>query len=412
VQPWPARSFARCRIPTATTAPRPRLRTPGLRYGSLPRPDDCRALFDIAILGGGPAGTAAALTLKQVDPGLRVLLVEATDYRAPRIGETMAPGGQALLQALGCWQRFRAEGFLEAHGTAASWGGPGIHRNEFLLSARGSGWRLNRARFDAMLAECASQARVELHRRTRFAMATREAQTWHLRLATEVAPASIEARFVIDATGRAARFATSQNAQRCREDRLIAISAVYSRAGGYPATEDALLVEADRDGWWYSTVLPDTKLLVAWISDADLVHAAHLRDNDVWDAHLRGSGPTAARISDGVAGLPPKVWPAGSQHLVPVQGDAWVAAGDAVCAWDPLSSAGVLKALRSGRLAAFVALDALRGRPDSVRKYARILQREHTAYLEARTWFYGLEKRWPDAPFWRRRAPHTIGDGP
>lgn len=93
-----------------------------------------------------------------------------------------------------------------------------------------------------------------------------------------------------------------------------------------------------------------------------------------------------------------------NQHLATLQGDAWVAAGDAACAWDPLSSAGILKALRTGRLAAFVALDAMQGRLDTTQRYTRILRREHAAYLEERARFYSLEGRWRDAPFWRRHA--------
>jgi flavin-dependent dehydrogenase len=361
-------------------------------------------VFDVAILGGGPAGAAAALSLKQVDARLRVLLVEATAYDAPRIGETLAPGGQALLEGLGCWQRFRAAGFLESHATAASWGSHQIHRNDFLLSARGSGWHLDRTRFDAMLAICAADVGVHVQRLTRFVAAERDARTWCLRMQTDEGPTYINAQFVTDATGRTARFATSQGVQRHREDRLIGASVVYRCAPDYSGGERETMVEADPNGWWYSAALPDSRLLVAWMSDADLIHAARLGDADAWRAHLGRSGPTRTRVRSGAMEGPPQLWAATTQHLMTPQGDAWVAAGDAACAWDPLSSAGILKALRTGRLAAFVALDAMQGRPDTTQRYARILRREHAAYLEERTRFYGLERRWRDAPFWRRRV--------
>lgn len=361
-------------------------------------------MFDVAILGGGPAGAAAALSLMQVDAGLRVLLVEATAYDAPRIGETLPPGGQALLEGLGCWQRFQAEAFLESHATAASWGSDQIHRNEFLLSARGSGWHLDRTRFDAMLANGAADAGVHVQRRTRFVAAECDARTWRLRLQTPQTSVHVDTRFVVDTTGRSARFAAAQGARQHREDRLVGMSVLYSYNRTSPATEHETMVEAARDGWWYSAVLPDSRLLVAWMSDADLIHAARLQDADAWRAHLGRSGPTRTRVRSGTMEGPPQLWAAATQHLVTPQGDAWVAAGDAACAWDPLSSAGILKALRTGRLAAFVALDAMQGRPDTTQRYARILGREHAAYLEERTRFYSLERRWHDAPFWRRRV--------
>jgi 2-polyprenyl-6-methoxyphenol hydroxylase-like FAD-dependent oxidoreductase len=189
---------------------------------------------------------------------------------------------------------------------------------------------------------------------------------------------------------------------------LVGVSVVYRYDQDYSETERVTLVEASRDGWWYSAALPDASLLVAWMSDADLIHAARLRDADAWRAHLGRSGPTRIRMQSGTMQGAPQFWPAGTQHLVTPQGNDWVAAGDAACAWDPLSSAGILKALRTGRLAAFVALEAMQGRPDTTQRYTRIIRREHAAYLQARTHYYSLEDRWRDAPFWRRRAVPTM----
>lgn len=150
-------------------------------------------------------------------------------------------------------------------------------------------------------------------------------------------------------------------------------------------------------------MLPDERLLVAWMSDTDLIRAARVRDPEVWRTRLGMSGPTRERVAGGTPDGPLRIWGAASQQLTLVQDETWVAAGDAACSWDPLSSAGILKALRTGRLAAFVALDTLDGRPDTARRYASILQREHAAYRETRAWFYRQEARWRDAPFWARR---------
>jgi flavin-dependent dehydrogenase len=361
-------------------------------------------VFDVAVLGGGPAGAAAALSLKQAEPALRVLLAEATGYDELRVGETLAPGGRAILETLGCGQRFRREGFLESHGTAARWGGPAIHENEFLLSARGSAWQLDRPRFDAMLAECARDAGVEV-RRARFLDASRDAGTWRLRLRTNQGTGGVEAGFVIDATGRGARFATSQGARRLTEDRLTGVSVIYRWPGPTAPRDGATLVEASETGWWYSAPLPDARLVVAWMSDSDLIRAARVREPARWARHLATSGPTAERARAGEPQAAPRVWAACTQRLSAARGDAWVAAGDAACAWDPLSSAGILKALRTGRLAAFVALDHALGKPDRADRYAALVEREHAEYRTAHAWYHGQEARWRDAPFWARRRP-------
>lgn len=182
------------------------------------------------------------LSLMQVEPRLRVLLAEASAYREPRIGETLAPGGRAVLAGLGCWTQFRTEGFRESHGTAAAWGSADIHENEFLLSARGSAWHLDRARFDAMLAGCALDAGVRALGNARLLDAARDGRVWRLRLRTERGPASAGARFVIDATGRTACFATRQGARRRSEDRLAGVSVLYRFPGRSPPCDSTTMV--------------------------------------------------------------------------------------------------------------------------------------------------------------------------
>lgn len=338
-----------------------------------------------------------------------MLLAEATTYDGPRIGETLAPGGEAVLEALGCLERFRAQGFVESHGTEAAWGSVDVHDNEFLLSARGSGWHLDRARFDALLADRAEAAGAQVLRGARLVGAARDGSGWHLRLRRAGGERLLDANFVIDASGQHACVAVRQGARRRREDRLAGVSVLYRFPGQASPGEGGTLVEASMDGWWYSAVLPDRRVLVTWMSDTDLIASARIRDPKAWRMQLARSGPTAVRVAGGCAEGPPRVWAAASRHMSMVQGDGWAAAGDAACVWDPLSSCGILKALRTGRLAAFVALDWAAGRADEAGRYTILLRREHAAYLHARGWFYRQEGRWPGAPFWMRRHTSPIG---
>ncbi|WP_156936424.1 hypothetical protein [Mesorhizobium sp. LNJC394B00] len=55
---------------------------------------------------------------------------------------------------------------------------------------------------------------------------------------------------------------------------------------------------------------------------------------------------------------------AGTATIDPAAGDRWVAAGDCLFCADPLSSRGIVHALRSGILAAYAASDMLDGRGD------------------------------------------------
>ena len=81
----------------------------------------------------------------------------------------------------------------------------------------------------------------------------------------------------------------------------------------------------------------------------------------------------------------------------------WLAVGDAAATVDPLSSQGILKALRGGIFASYAIGDRLRGDTGALARYARWVAAEHDGDGVARATVYGRERRWADAPFWRRR---------
>jgi len=363
------------------------------------------AAYDVAILGGGPAGSAAALSLVQVRPELRVVLVEPSAFDDWRIGETLAPGGRQILEGLGCWERVRKAGAVESHGTIASWGSDEPYENDFVFSARGSGWHLDRTGFDAALIGCVEAAGVELWRGARFAAAARERDgAWRLIIADRGERHAIRAAVVIDATGRAASFASRQGAERLVDDQLTGV-AVLCRFDGDDGVRDArTLVEAQRDGWWYSAAVPAGRIVIAWMSDADLVRRDGLKDPQRW-LHGLGAAPlTRARLDRCTPDWPVRIWSARSERLRDVCGDQWIAIGDAASAFDPLSSAGVIKALYSGKLGAFAVLDLLRGVSTGFERYRRYVEREYAEYRTTRARFYGQEGRWPDSAFWSRRT--------
>jgi len=366
-------------------------------------PDRC----DVAIIGGGPSGAAAALSLRQIRPALRVILVEASRYHKWRVGESISPGCLQLLDSLGCGERFRAEGFLESFGTRSAWGAELPYDHEYLFHTQGSGWQVDRVRFDAMLAESAEAADVEVRREARLTGSEwAEEQGWNLEIREGDTAVAMEARFVVDASGRAAAFAMRQGAERIVADRLAGAFMRFRFPAGSAPADTRTFVEAAEDGWWYSSIAPDSEgacAVVAWMSDSDLIRGRNLATADAWMSHLVRSGFTAARVASGVPDMAVEVRTAQSQRLTQVTGPGWVAAGDAASTFDPLSSQGILKALRSGKLASFVAVDFLEGRVESLQRYENLVAGEFQQYLAGRTWYYRQERRWPDSPFWSRR---------
>jgi flavin-dependent dehydrogenase len=308
----------------------------------------------IVVIGGGPAGVATALSLRQLEPSWDLVLAHRPATGAWRPGETLAPGGRPLLESLGLWEAFRADNHPEAIGTRAAWGSDASYENEFLFSTHGPGWHLDRPRFDAMLLEAACRAGIGI-----------------------AADPPARAAFTVDATGREASYAVSRGARRIADDNLIGVGRIIERPHGVPYTT----VEARESGWMYTAPLPRNRTLEAWMTDPDLKRA-----DDNWSG-----------------GTPAGIFSARSQHLSPCAGPDWLAVGDAAAAFDPLSSQGILRALRMGKIAAYTICDALHGRSVAIDKYRLYVESEYAHYRASHRAFYLQENRWPEAPFWARR---------
>jgi 2-polyprenyl-6-methoxyphenol hydroxylase-like FAD-dependent oxidoreductase len=358
--------------------------------------------FDVAIVGGGPGGAATALSLCAHAPALSVVLIEASHYQAVRIGETLPPPVRSLLAHLGVWDAFQAQGHREVYGTTAAWGGPALLDNDFIYMPANTGWHLDRAAFDAMLASAAHRQGATLLLDTRVCDSKRAGNEWRLTLS---AGQNLAARFLVDATGGTAALARRCGARFVEVDNLVGIAGCFQCCDGNPST----LVEAFEEGWWYTAGLPDGRRIVACMTDADLVKRKRLHDSRAWQRQLDTMPNIAATVQRGKLSGPIAVRPASSRRLEPATGRDWLAVGDSASRFDPLSSQGIFKALRSGIFASYAIGDLLTRHDESgMERYGRFVLDEFESYAEVRTKYYREEQRWPESEFWLRR--HASAD--
>jgi len=370
--------------------------------------------YDVVVFGGGPAGAATALTLCRYSRWA-VALIEPGDVddtsarpRSAPVGQTLSPGIDALLAFLGVSGAFSADSYPRAYGTAAAWGSNVARSRDFIFSPFGGGWHLDRRRFDRMLTAAVATAGGTVFAGVGLTNETmrvdRDTRTWRLTIRSDSNRTdTIRARFVVDATGRRAHLARRLGVARVRVDRLVAVVGTMQSPAAHDGTT---FVEACEQGWWYSTPGPDG-LTVAFVSDADLVRAAAMSTPAVWQRALASTTHLSERTRGSALSGLLRIHAADSSRLAAVTGDGWVAVGDAGAAHDPLSSSGVPRALASGAAAAR-AIDAqLRSSRRELDAYAAASTHDFEAYTRMRSAYYGVEQRWPRAPFWARRRAHT-----
>jgi flavin-dependent dehydrogenase len=366
-----------------------------------------RQTADVAVIGGGPAGCAAALTLAR--SGIAVVLLDAGRAR-PSVGETLPPSVRPVLDGLGLRATIATEGHLPSVGSWSAWGGAEPWGRDFIFNRFGHGWHLDRCRFDALLRGTAHAAGAQSGTATVVASDALPSGGFRLHLAGGRA---MTARIVLDATGRSASFARQRGVKRRAIDRMIALVGYIPHRADAAAEPAATLVEAVAEGWWYSAPLPQDRLVAVFMTDADLARGAGV-STQAWLDRLAGAEHTAARALRYGAGLagPPFIVPAASGRLERFGDADWLALGDAAASQDPLSSEGILVALQSGIEGAVAAARALDGDRDALLAAAARREAAWLRYLEQRDRHYAMERRWREAPFWLRRnvIAQSIGE--
>lgn len=356
----------------------------------------------VVVCGGGPAGLATSIHLARA--GLDVMLVERGDFDGIRVGEHVSARGARLLGGLGL-DLAQAACAAQCTEVRSVWGSAEVRTVDSFFDPDGPGHLVARPAFDRALADLAAAAGVSVRPRCSIADVEARDSVWRLVLRSGPREAPVEeyavaADFVVDATGRPALVAR----------RLGARSAVVDGLAGVCGFLDApldptysVLVEATTDGWWYSASPPGGAGVATLMMDADALGGGE-RPERLWTEALRATVHTRARVESAQATLTEvAVRPAFSHCLDRFGGEAWLAVGDSALSYDPLSSAGIEKALAHG-LSGARAIVAWSGGDDGpLRACSESNRTEFDRYLRDRARTYDTERRWSTAPFWERR---------
>jgi flavin-dependent dehydrogenase len=358
------------------------------------------------IIGGGPAGAATALTLRQ--RGIACTLLEASPSVAHKVGETLPPTALPILRTLQAEALLQQPAHLPCYGNSWLWGSPTVQEKNFMLTTQGHGWHLDRQVFETDLLALAQQKGAVLLMGHKLMQAHWHGDTQQWALDTKQAGESStqhhHCRLVVDTSGRNSKLARCLGIPRNKYDGLT------GTIGRFPLPMDGVpaqftYTEATANGWWYAALTQGQQLVTAFMTDADLLPHSLQSLPAYWDALQQ------TRLIKTLFPLdytPPSDTPlhtqaAGSSALAQVYGSGWLAVGDAAFAYDPISSYGITSALGSGIYAGHAIADHLLGHADALPAYRYVTAKAFADYLPLLGHQYALEQQWSAMPFWQRR---------
>ena len=318
-------------------------------------------IYDVAIIGGGPAGSTAATHLAR--RGRRVVVIEREQFPRFKIGESLLPHSLAAFEELGVRGELEAHGFHKAGGEIATGCGRRVMKfyfeNAIQLEHRGA-YQVERAWFDKMLLDRTQQEGVEVRQPCLVERCEFDAEGATLRTSS----GELRAKYVLDCSGRNA-VVGQQFDLRQKYNHLQKFS-VFAHFEGVQRDEgkDAGLTRMVRSKkeWFWFIPLDEKRTSVGMVMDIEDFRAAKLSPEDAFAAALDRAKLAKARMVNAKRLIPMQAVGDYSYRNTRLAGPRWLLAGDAAGFIDPIFSTGVFLAIHSGKRAA-EALDTAMRRP-------------------------------------------------
>jgi flavin-dependent dehydrogenase len=317
---------------------------------------------DVIVIGGGPAGAAAATLV--AERGHAVTLFERERFPRYHVGESLIPETFWVLERLGILPTMRESRFVEKHSVQfvsdqGKLSAP-FYFADYKDHESARTWQVTRREFDHLLLDNARAKGVDVQEGMRvLEVLFEDNRAAGVRVVDEAGiERTVRSRVVVDAAGQSTVIQDRLGLREWDPDLKKAAIWTYwkgaTRETGRDAGATLVLQLEGKKGWFWYIPLDGDVTSIGVVADHDYLFQG------------RASKDPATVYAEEVArcpGLVPRL--AGAERTEPfrvakeysyrsrqVAGDGWVLVGDALGFLDPLYSSGILLALKSGALAA------------------------------------------------------------
>ena len=356
-------------------------------------------LYDVAIIGGGPAGSTAATLLAQA--GRRVVVLEREKFPRFHIGESLLPFSTTTFDRLGVREEMD-RAFMPKYGGEIV-AGCGTREVKFYFkdgfrAQHDRAYQVTRSEFDDLLLNNSRAKGAEVREETTVQKITLREDRIRLEMAlADNAPATVEARYLLDCSGRQTVvgnfFQLKKSYEHLQKFSVFAHFENVDRPSGIDGTLIRMVRGPDR--WIWMIPLTPTRMSVGAVMDTTSFRALKLSPEAALEECIAEQPLVSERMTKAERVTP--VYSAGdySYRNVHLYGERWLLAGDAAGFIDPVFSSGVYMAVMSGEKAADT-IDQILHDPSRKRKLLRSYERRINSVMDiylrfVNSWYSGKE---------------------